>query len=44
VDSRLLDIARYKVVKAAKAAGIALKRTFAAEVPPWAWAAMRFLR
>ena len=31
VDSRLLEIARYKVVKAAKAAGIALKQTFAAE-------------
>ena len=30
VDSRLLEIARYKVVKASKAAGIALKRTFAA--------------
>jgi transposase, IS5 family len=31
VDSRLLEIARHKVVKAAKAAGIALKQTFAAE-------------
>jgi len=31
VDSRLLEIARYQVVKAAKAAGIALKQTFAAE-------------
>jgi transposase, IS5 family len=31
VDSRLLEIARYKVVKAAKAAGIVLKQTFAAE-------------
>ena len=31
VDSRLLESARYKVVKAAKAAGIALKQTFAAE-------------
>ena len=31
VDSRLLEIARYKVVKAAKGAGIALKQTFAAE-------------
>ena len=31
VDSRLLEIARYKVVKAAKAAGVALKQTFAAE-------------
>ncbi len=31
VDSRLLEMARYKVVKAAKAAGIALKQTFAAE-------------
>ena len=31
VDSRLLEIARYKVVKAAKVAGIALKRTFAAQ-------------
>ena len=31
VDSRLLEIARYKVVKAAKAAGIALKQTFATE-------------
>jgi IS5 family transposase len=31
VDSRLLEIARYKVVKAAKAAGMALKQTFAAE-------------
>ena len=37
VDSRLLEIARYKVVKvvkaakAAKAAGIACKQTFAAE-------------
>ena len=31
VDSRLLEIARYKVVKAAKAAGIALKQTFAAQ-------------
>jgi IS5 family transposase len=31
VDSRLLEIARHKVVSAAKAAGIALKQTFAAE-------------
>ena len=31
VDSRLLEIARHKVVKAAKATGIALKQTFAAE-------------
>ena len=31
VDSRLLEIARCKVVKAAKAAGIALKQTFAAQ-------------
>ena len=31
VDSRLLEIARHKVVKAARAAGIALKQTFAAE-------------
>jgi IS5 family transposase len=31
VDSRLLEIARHKVVKAAKAAGIALKQTFVAE-------------
>lgn len=31
VDSRLLEIARYQVVKAAKAAGIALKQTFAKE-------------
>ena len=31
VDSRLLEIARHKVVKAAKDAGIALKQTFAAE-------------
>jgi IS5 family transposase len=31
VDSRLLEIARYKVVKAAKTVGIALKQTFAAE-------------
>ena len=31
VDSRLLEIARYQVVKAAKAAGIALKQTCAAE-------------
>jgi len=31
VDSRLLEIARYKVVKAAKAVGIVLKQTFAAE-------------
>ena len=31
VDSRLLEIARYKGVKAAKAVGIALKQTFAAE-------------
>jgi len=31
VDSRLLEIARYKVVKAAKAAGIVLKQTFAKE-------------
>ena len=31
VDSRLLEIARYKVVKAAKYAGIALKQTFAKE-------------
>lgn len=31
VDSRLLEIARHKVVTAAKAAGIALKQTFAAE-------------
>jgi len=30
-DSRLLEIARYKVVKAAKHAGIALKQTFAKE-------------
>jgi IS5 family transposase len=29
VDSRLLEIARHQVVKAAKAAGIALKQTFA---------------
>jgi transposase, IS5 family len=31
VDSRLLEIARHKVVKAAKQAGIALKQTFAKE-------------
>ena len=31
VDSRLLEIARHKVVKAAKATGIALKQTYAAE-------------
>ncbi len=31
VDSRLLEIARYKVVAAAKRAGIALKQTFARE-------------
>ena len=31
VDSRLLEIARYKVVQAAKAVGIALKQTFAAQ-------------
>ena len=31
VDSRLLEIARHKVVTAAKAAGIALKQTFAGE-------------
>lgn len=31
VDSRLLEIARYKVVKAAKACGIALRQTFAKE-------------
>ncbi len=31
VDSRLLEIARHKVVTAAKAAGIALKQTYAAE-------------
>ena len=31
VDSRLLEIARHKVVKVAKAAGISLKQTFAAE-------------
>ena len=31
VDSRLLEIARYKVIQAAKAAGIALKQTFAKE-------------
>lgn len=31
VDSRLLEIARHKVVKAAKAAGIDLKQTFAKE-------------
>ena len=31
VDSRLLEIARYKVVKAAKVVGIALKQTFAVE-------------
>jgi IS5 family transposase len=31
VDSRLLEIARYKVVKAAKAVGLSLKQTFAAE-------------
>ena len=30
VDGRLLDIARYKVVRAAKAAGISLRQTFAA--------------
>jgi IS5 family transposase len=30
-DSRLLEIARYQVVKAAKAAGISLKQTLAAE-------------
>jgi IS5 family transposase len=30
-DSRLLEIARYQVVKAAKAVGIRLKQTFAAE-------------
>lgn len=30
-DSRLLEIARYQVVKAAKAAGIGLKQTFARE-------------
>ena len=30
-DSRLLEIARYQVVKAAKAAGIALKQTYAKE-------------
>ena len=31
VDSRLLEIARYQVVKAAKACGIALRQTFAKE-------------
>ena len=31
VDSRLLEIARHKVVSAAKRAGIALKQTFAKE-------------
>ena len=31
VDSRLLEVARHKVVTAAKAAGIVLKQTFAAE-------------
>ncbi|MEO6276830.1 IS5 family transposase [Roseateles sp.] len=31
VDSRLLEIARHQVVKAARAVGIALKQTFAAE-------------
>jgi transposase, IS5 family len=31
VDSRLLEIARHKVVAAAKRAGIALKQTFARE-------------
>lgn len=31
VDSRLLEIARYQVVKAAKAVGIGLKQTFAKE-------------
>ena len=31
VDARLLEIARHQVVKAAKAAGIALKQTFARE-------------
>jgi len=31
VDSRLLEIARYKVVRAAKHAGIALKQTYAKE-------------
>ena len=31
VDSRLLEIARYKIVKTAKAAGLTLKQTFAAE-------------
>src|SRR5690606_2226137 len=30
-DSRLLEVARYQVVKAAKFAGIALKQTFARE-------------
>ena len=31
VDSRLLEIARHKVVSAAKRAGIALKQTYAKE-------------
>ena len=31
VDSRLLEIARYKIVKAAKGCGIALRQTFAKE-------------
>ena len=31
MDSRLLEIARHKVVGAAKRAGIALKQTFAKE-------------
>ncbi len=31
VDSRLLEIARYKVVKAAKGCGLALRQTFAKE-------------
>ena len=31
MDSHLLEIARHKVVKAAKAASFALKQTFAAE-------------
>ena len=36
VDSRLLEIASYQVIKAAKAVGIALKQTFAAEGKGWA--------
>ena len=39
VDSRLLEIARYKVIRAAKRAGIQLKQTFAKESKTLRWKA-----